>query len=115
MKTKRKRIPIRQGDVLFLPVPTIPRGERRKRDNGTVAYGEVTGHSHRLADLASAEVLEIGDGLYVRVSAHGISIGGEAGATFVHEEHAPATLPPGDYKIRIQREYSPAAIRDVID
>ncbi len=60
-----------------------------------------------------AEVLEIGDGLFVHVSAAGLRI--EGGATFVHEEHGPVTLPPGDYEVTIQREYSPEEIRNVAD
>ena len=105
----------RQGDVLFRKIARLPNGERRKRENATVAYGEVTGHSHCLAieDREVAEVLEIGDGLYVHVSAEGVRI--EGGATFVHEEHGPITLPPGNWKVIIQREYSPEAIRNVLD
>lgn len=103
---------IRQGDVLFKSIPALPVGEQKKRANGTVAYGEVTGHSHRLAVLESAEVLEIGDGLYVRVSDEGVRLGG---AAFQHEEHATVILPPGDYQVVIQREYSPEAVRNVID
>jgi hypothetical protein len=106
----------RQGDVMFIPCDNIPQGT--KRANGTVAYGEVTGHSHRLADLATADVFECGDGLYVRVSEDGISINGQPGCSFIHEEHGPINLPPGSYKVGMQREYSPAdrrIIRDVID
>ncbi len=102
----------RQGDVYFIPA-AIPAGGK-KRESGTAAYGEVTGHSHRLdaPSAAIAEVLECGDGLYLRVSEEGLSIGG---ATFVHEEHAAISLPPGDYEIRIQREYTPEGIRNVLD
>ena len=116
MAKEAKRMKLyRQGDVLFKRVQSLPEGERKKRSNATVAYGEVTGHSHALAveDRDVAEVLEIGDGLYVHVSAAGVRISG--GATFVHEEHGPVTLPPGDYEVIIQREYSPEAIRNVID
>ena len=105
----------RQGDVMFRQIKSLPKGERVKRANATVAYGEVTGHSHQLAieDRQSAEVLEIGKGLFVRVSEAGVRI--EGGATFVHEEHGPITLPPGNYEVVIQREYSPEEIRNVID
>lgn len=105
----------RQGDVLFREIPQLPRGQQQKRANATVAYGEVTGHSHALAleDRDVAEVLEIGNGLYVKVSKGGLRITG--GATFVHEEHGSITLPPGNYEVTIQREYSPEAIRNVID
>ena len=103
----------RQGDVLFTAIPALPKGKKKKRVDGAVAYGEATGHSHRLAveDQAVAEVLEIGDGLFVHVLDKGISLS----ATFVHEEHGPITLPAGNYQVTIQREYSPEAIRTVID
>jgi len=105
----------RQGDVLFRQIAGLPKGKHKKRENATVAYGEVTGHSHAIAieDREVAEVLEIGTGLYVHVSASGIRI--EGGATFVHEEHGPITLPVGDYEVVIQQEYAPEGIRSVID
>ena len=105
----------RQGDVLFRQIARLPKGQQKKRANATVAYGEVTGHSHRLCveDMPVAEVLEIGDGLFVHVSESGVRI--EGGATFVHEEHGPITLPPGNYEVVIQREYAPEGIRNVID
>jgi hypothetical protein len=58
-------------------------------------------------------VLEIGENLFVHVSDAGVRIAG--GATIVHEEHGPITLPPGDYQITIQREYEPESIRNVQD
>lgn len=105
---------IRQGDVLFVPVTEIPSGPRTKRENGTVAYGEATGHHHSLAveDLERAEVLECGDGLFVHVSEDGVRIDG---AIFTHQEHGPVVLPPGNFKVTIQREYSSEEIRNVID
>jgi len=33
----------------------------------------------------------------------------------VHEEHGPISLEPGTYRVWIQREYSPEAIRRVLD
>lgn len=97
----------RQGDVLFKRIATVPAGERKKRENGVIAYGEVTGHSHALAALDQGEVLEIGEGLYVHV--------GEEGVRIEHQEHGPIDLPAGDYEITIQREYSPEEIRSVVD
>lgn len=112
---KLKRLPIRQGDVLFVPINKLPAGARKKRDNGTVAYGEVTGHSHHLASTTiDTEVLEIAQGLYVHVSDDGLKLDGNI-AKFVHEEHGTVALPAGDYQVVIQKEYSPEAIRDVQD
>jgi hypothetical protein len=97
----------RQGDVLIHRIQSLPKQTAQPRLTGILAYGEVTGHAHRVEDLAKAEVLEIGRGLYLRV--------GEDGVRVVHEEHAPITLPAGDYEIEIQREYTPEAIRNVAD
>lgn len=112
--TKQTKWIARQGDVLFTRIDALPRGARKKRENGTVAYGEATGHHHSLAvaDREVAEVLEIGEGLFVRVSDQGVRI---EGATFVHQEHGPVTLPPGNYQVTIQREYQPEGIRNVLD
>ena len=98
----------RQGDVLFRRIDSIPNApEKKKRENGVVAYGEATGHTHAVADLQAAEVLEIGEGLYVRV--------GESGVSIRHQEHGPIDLPAGDYAVTIQREYSPERNRSVAD
>lgn len=100
---------IRQGDVMIRRIDSIPRGDRNKRADGALAYGEVTGHKHAVADLNSAEVFDIAEhGCFLCVSAEG-------GVSIVHEEHGSVTLPKGDYEISIQREYSPEAIRNVID
>ncbi len=97
----------RQGDVLFRFVKALPAGERKKRATGHILEGEATGHIHRIADLAAAEVLEINDGLYLSATEQGVSI--------VHEEHDPIVLPAGDYEVVRQREYSPEEIRNVVD
>lgn len=98
----------RQGDVLIREIASLPAQQaRKKRADGVLAYGEVTGHAHKIEDAARAEVLEVGDGLYLRV--------GDAGVRIVHDEHTAIALPAGDYEVTIQREYSPAAIRNVAD
>lgn len=97
----------RQGDVLIRRISGLPTQKAAPRPNGILAYGEVTGHAHKVEDLACAEVLEIGGGLYVHV--------GDEGVRIVHDEHAPISLPPGNYEVEIQREYTPEAIRNVAD
>src|SRR5208282_1913896 len=96
-----------QGDVLIRRIQSLPKQTAQPRLNGILAYGEVTGHAHKVEDMTRAEVLEIESGLYMRV--------GEEGVRIVHEEHAPITLPPGNYEVEIQREYTPEAIRNVAD
>ncbi len=97
----------RQGDVLIRRIKSLPTQKAQPRLTGILAYGEVTGHAHRIEDLTHAEVLELAEGLYLRVGAEGVRI--------VHEEHAPVTLPAGNYQVEIQREYTPAEIRNVAD
>jgi hypothetical protein len=99
----------RQGDVLFKEVRAIPRAQQpRKRATGHILEGEATGHIHRVADLDAAEVLEVGEGLFLNVTAEG-------GVSIVHEEHDTLTLPSGNYEVVRQREYSPEEIRNVED
>jgi hypothetical protein len=99
----------RQGDVLFKQVKAIPEGGKI-RNSGHILEGEVTGHIHKIApaQLAEAELLDCGAGLFMSVSAEG-------GVSIVHEDHHTLVLPPGNYEIVRQREYSPEEIRNVRD
>lgn len=97
----------RQGDVLIRRIDALPAQKSVKRESGHILEGEATGHIHRVEDLTQAEVLEVGEGLYLRV--------GEEGVRVIHEEHAPIVLPQGNYEIIRQREYSPEEIRNVAD
>jgi hypothetical protein len=97
----------RQGDVYIIPVEKRPDGQLK--DDGILAHGEATGHKHQIAsgDRSGASLFEFNNELFLSVTAEGISI--------VHEEHNTVTIPQGDYSVRIQREYSPEEIRNVID
>jgi len=96
----------RHGDVMIANTPAIP-AHARPRETPILVRGEVTGHSHRLETPAAAEVWEYGCQLYVKVVAPSVRI--------VHEEHLPITLPTGTYRVWQQREYTPIAIRTVVD
>src|SRR5258708_4547500 len=96
----------RQGDVFIIATSNLPHLGRVER-RPVLAEGEVTGHTHALADPASGQVFTVRGEIYLEV------IGDSA--TIVHEEHAPVTLPHGGYTIRIQREYSPKEMRPVVD
>ena len=92
----------RQGDVLVERVDSIPADAKTKpRDRNRVilAYGEVTGHAHQIADpdAAGAVLLTVAESAtFLRLAKK---------AQLVHEEHAVINIPAGDYKITIQREY----------
>jgi hypothetical protein len=66
-----------------------------------LAYGEVTGHAHAIADSGAA-LLRHEDNQYLRVTAAG-------GVGLTHEEHDTIVVPRGDYRVVRQREYAPEA------
>ena len=84
---------LQQGDVNITQT-TIPEGAR-KRKGLTLREGEVTGHAHRV--MGEAELLEIGDRLFLRVLAESTKV--------VHEEHTEILVPPGEYEINPTVEY----------
>lgn len=102
----------RQGDVFLVAIDTIPAGAKpvKKDARGVVlAEGEATGHHHRIGPkFRSATKLEHAEGTFLRVT------GGDV-VMLTHEEHAPITIPPGNYRVRIQREYTPDEVRRVED
>lgn len=104
----------RQGDILIVATTHIPTNLNPvSRENGRVvlAHGEVTGHAHCIdADdtavmFLETDVAEMAD-RFLRV---------EQEVQIVHDEHDTITLPPGDYVVRRQREYTPEAPRQVAD
>lgn len=96
----------RHGDVLIAPVEGLP-AEAKRRIGSVLAYGEITGHSHRFQDPETVQLWEQGGMLFAEVVADE--------ATIIHEEHQPITLPRGVYRVWMQREYTPQAIRTVQD
>ena len=96
----------RHGDVLIASVDAIP-DSAKPQLHTILARGEVTGHAHRIAEPGAAQLWEHGGLLYLRVFADS--------ATLVHEEHRAISLPRGSYRVWMQREYTPAEIRRVVD
>jgi len=97
---------IRHGDVLIQSVKSIP-GKAKPLPHATLAHGEVTGHSHRIADPADVELFEVDGTLYLRVKS--------TAAALTHQEHATINIPKGEYKVWRQREYFPQEIRIIRD
>lgn len=98
----------RQGDVMLIEVSKAPNGKQVKREQGAIvlAYGEVTGHSHRIV-TPSVKMIEQSDIRYIVA---------EREFEVLHEEHMKHTIPAGVYEIRHQREYvEPEVERRVID
>ena len=96
----------RHGDLLVEDVDTIP-SAARPLQHLVLAEGELTGHSHRIAEADHATLYHMPAALYLDVT--GIH------ATLIHQEHGPIALPRGQYRVWRQREYSPAEIRTVRD
>ena len=87
-----------QGDVLIERVEAIPETKKAsKKINGRyiLAEGEVTGHAHAVVD-PGVKLFEVGNEKFLSASKK---------FTVVHEEHKNITVPKGDYKIRIVKEY----------
>ena len=96
----------RQGDVFMIPANDGPSDTPEDREGDIIlAHGEVTGHAHRIKDT-QAKTFSIGGKRYLVV---------DRPTDVTHEEHATITLPQGRYEIRIQREYTPESIRNVMD
>ena len=96
----------RQGDIFIAAAPAVPKGAR-PQPHCVLAEGEVTGHSHRVAERGAARLYADSASLYLEVLADS--------ARVVHDEHGPITLPRGVYRVWRQREYTPQAIRFVGD
>lgn len=100
----------RHGDVVIKEVEKLPRGLKKKADN-IVAYGEATGHNHKLVEL------ELGD-LSVYQSKEGkIYFEATKPVQLKHQEHKTITIDPGSFIIEIERERDPflEQIKQVVD
>jgi hypothetical protein len=98
----------RQGDVFIETVTALPDGGADiPRVNGrlVLAEGEATGHAHAIA-ARQAQLREVAGAVYLTLLTR---------AWLRHEEHDPIQLPPGIYRVRRQREYTPEGLRNVAD
>ncbi|MBN3926004.1 MAG: hypothetical protein HWQ37_23430 [Nostoc sp. NMS4] len=82
--------PIRQGDVILLPVQQV---EGQKIPHLTLAEGEATGHKHRITE-GKAELSEKYGTLCLRVFSES--------ALLAHEEHKAISIPQGDWMVKIR-------------
>jgi len=115
-----KRFQVRQGDVFIqrlsdsAEVPSTAKPVPEDAGRVVLAYGEVTGHAHAFAGSSRVNLFREDDnGSGVSPPAYLVIEG--LPQSLRHEEHAPVELPAGKYKVTIQREYSPEAIRNVAD
>lgn len=102
----------RQGDVLVVPVSLIPKEVEpiaREHGRAILAHGEATGHAHAIKDQRAALFRD------PKLAAVFMRISGDEPVALEHDEHSKIMIPPGDYAVIRQREYSPEAIRNVAD
>jgi hypothetical protein len=105
----------RHGDVLISKVVAVPAGAqlvKSTQGDVTLAYGEVTGHSHRIRQTNDAQLWvqdngQSGSETFLEITNNS--------ATLIHEEHKAIELPRGVYRVWKQREYRPDAYVDVMD
>ena len=102
----------RHGDVLLTRVETMPSSKEEKHTGEYIlAYGEVTGHCHRLRVKNPKNLTVTKDktgNLYLALTEVG---------TLTHEEHKKIEILPGVYRMTFEREYDYAmeSMRKVID
>jgi hypothetical protein len=102
----------RQGDVLIVPVSTIPDviyPIEREGGRGILAHGEVTGHAHAIKADGAALFRD------PKLMAVFLTVSADGPVALEHDEHDTIMLPPGRYQIVRQREYTPDAIVNVAD
>lgn len=108
-KNKNNANIFRQGDVLLVPVDSIPSG-LHKTARCTLALGEATGHHHTI-DQGAVGFSETDSNVamadYIAVEA--------ALAKLTHQEHDTIEIPKGNYRVYRQVEYTPEAIKPVVD
>ena len=82
---------IYQGDIQFKEVSEMPK-KCKEKDN-IVAYGEATGHTHKVVGMATVLIDKAGN-QYINSS----------GCQVIHQEHDMVELPVGIWSVRRQRE-----------
>ncbi len=90
-----------QGDVLLIPVDSIPE-DLKKLEKPILAYGKITGHKHEILDDKSVEYYE-SDGKDPFVVGW-MRVIDKINANLVHEDHEGINLQHQFYPIRNQNE-----------
>ena len=95
----------RQGDIYFEEVESIPEDAKVQTD-GIIARGEVTGHTHRVQNPSMGAIMMAASVMYLNAIKT---------MSIVHEEHNTIDLPPGNWQVLRQREWTPEGWRQVAD
>jgi len=86
----------RHGDILLKQIESLPSNAKMLKDK-VLAYGEVTGHSHRFQEPENIDHYEYEGKKYLLV---------RVATPLIHEEHLPQIILPGIYEQIQEREYS---------
>ena len=103
---------VRQGDVMLFKVAALPKGAKEVETKGDVilAFGEVTGHAHRIkreqTEKPSARLFDLGAERYLQIAER---------VALTHEEHGAIFLEAGVYRQAFQFEEKRAEIQRVAD
>jgi peptidyl-tRNA hydrolase len=96
----------RQGDVMLDAVASIPKSAVKVEQSLIVLqFGSSTGHKHAMGTEHATE-FKTETERFIKV---------DAPTDLIHDEHSTIPIPSGSFKIVQQREFSPEAIRDVLD
>lgn len=93
----------RHGDVGLIVADALPEGAVEQPRNGgdvVLAFGEATGHAHRITD-EGASIWVIGSEKYLVT---------KASCVLDHEEHGKVVVPPGIYLVAVEEDYLPGDI-----
>ena len=101
----------RQGDVLLFKISSLPEGAKDvtpAQGDVILAFGEVTGHAHRIkrTEHPSARIFDLGAERYLQVAER---------VALTHEEHSAIFLEAGVYRQVFQFEEKRAEIQRIAD
>ena len=99
----------RQGDIFFRIVSTPNIKGMKKHNSNILAYGEVTGHSHKIISPSMVECES-----YVNEKGDIYLMSPDSELVVSHDEHSSITMPAGEWIcVTRQREYDPlSAIKE---
>jgi hypothetical protein len=101
-----RQVTLRQGDVLLVKVSAVPKGAKPVKGDVILAYGEVTGHAHRVIEKEKVHYFDAGAERFLQVLEK---------TALTHEEHSAVMLERGVYKQVFQVEDFGVEVRRVAD
>lgn len=110
---KTQKVGGRQGDVLIIPVKSIPTTAKAiEPEDGRliVARGEATGHHHSFPWQRGATLFRDDGG-----GSGGLYFSTNKPMMLQHQEHTAGTIVTGDHKVIIQRTMAARMVRAVAD